>query len=426
MKTLRAVFIFFLAFFSFSAYAAEEIPAMQGAKQKICLNMIVKDESQVIKRCLDSVKLVIDYWVIVDTGSKDGTQKIIKEQLKGIPGELHERPWRNFEANRNEALELAKGKGDYILFMDADDVLEFEGNPKFPTLSKDLYTMWRGTKDFSYIKSQLVKGNLPWKWVGVTHEYLDCEHYYTSELLETVKYVTTTEGASAKDPRKKFMRNVELLQDGMKKEPNNSRYAFYLAESYRDAGEKAKALEWYQKRIAMGGWDEEIFWAKYQSAQMLSEIGMSPNIVIEAYFQAHQFRPHRAEPIYHAVEVLLQEKNYVQAYGLLKMRDSVAKPLRKDSLFNSDWIENYGLLFQLSICSYYVGNYQESSDACDKLLAMKDLPYTWRDQTKINRDFAVAKLQTKAEEIAVALQPVAAPEVSMAKKEKKSLWKRLF
>ena len=46
-------------------------------KKTVCLNMIVRNESSVIQRCLDSVKGFIDYWVIVDTGSIDGTQKIV-------------------------------------------------------------------------------------------------------------------------------------------------------------------------------------------------------------------------------------------------------------------------------------------------------------------------------------------------------------
>src|SRR5580704_1601575 len=56
----------------------------------ICLNMIVKNESRVIQRCLDSVKHIIDYWVIVDTGSTDGTQNVIKDFMKDIPGDLYE------------------------------------------------------------------------------------------------------------------------------------------------------------------------------------------------------------------------------------------------------------------------------------------------------------------------------------------------
>lgn len=55
--------------------------------------MIVKDESAVIERSLRSVRGLIDYWVICDTGSTDGTQALIRAALEGIPGELHEREW---------------------------------------------------------------------------------------------------------------------------------------------------------------------------------------------------------------------------------------------------------------------------------------------------------------------------------------------
>src|SRR5579862_9029896 len=90
----------------------------------ICLNMIVKNESKVIQRCLETVKKIIDQWVIVDTGSTDGTQNIVRKCLKEVPGALYERPWVNFAVNRNEALHLARNRADYILFIDADEKLE--------------------------------------------------------------------------------------------------------------------------------------------------------------------------------------------------------------------------------------------------------------------------------------------------------------
>ena len=67
----------------------------------ICLNMIVKNEAPVIKRCLATVKPWITSWVISDTGSDDGTQDIIKEYMKDMPGKLIERPWVDFAHNRN-------------------------------------------------------------------------------------------------------------------------------------------------------------------------------------------------------------------------------------------------------------------------------------------------------------------------------------
>ena len=65
--------------------------------------MIVKNEAHVIRRCLDSVRPLIDRWVIVDTGSTDGTQALIRELMADVPGELHERPWVDFSTNRNQA-----------------------------------------------------------------------------------------------------------------------------------------------------------------------------------------------------------------------------------------------------------------------------------------------------------------------------------
>lgn len=360
-------------------------------KKSICLNMIVKNESAVIKRCLESIKPLLDYWVIMDTGSTDGTQELIKEILKGIPGELHERPWKNFGESRTEALELAKGKGDYLLFIDADDILEFDGEKKFPHLTADLYQMWRGTKEFSYIKPQLVRSTKPWKWIGVTHEYLDCNEPYSTEILQNVRYVSCDGGARSNGTAK-FWENIFLLTEGLKKEPHNARYAFYLAESYRDAGEKGKALEWYQKRIDMGGWLEEIFWSKLQIAHLLKEINLPQSAFIESYWDAHRFRPHRAEPLYYLAEIYNNQKEHQKAYQCLKMHAAHPKPTKKDILFNHDWIEQYGLLFQLSICAYYVGNYQEALDACDKLLKIKNLPNHWRTQAEINRTFPLAKL----------------------------------
>lgn len=365
--------------------------ASDQADQKICLNMIVKNESRVIKRCLASVKELIDYWVVVDTGSDDGTQEIIKEYLKDIPGELHERPWRNFGENRSEAFNLAQGKGSYILFMDADDTLEFAPDFKFPPLTKDLYLMWRGTPSFTYQKPQLARGDLPWRWVGVTHEYLDLDRIYTSEILENVNYISGDGGASNDDPRK-FWRNVELLTEGLKKEPNNARYAFYLAESYRDAGERAKALEWYQKRVDMGGWEEELFYSKLQIGHLLRHLGMPASLVKEAYKLSHLQRPHRIEPIYYIAETCNGQEEYEEAYRSIKAWQAAPKPSQKDILFNEDWVAHYGLLFQLSICSYYVGEYQESLNACDELLKIKELPEAWRAQVAVNRTFPAERL----------------------------------
>ena len=358
--------------------------------------MIVKNESSVIQRCLDSVIPYIDYWVIVDTGSSDNTKKIIKKHLKNIPGELYSRRWRNFGENRTEAFNLAKGKGDYILLIDADDTLQASDRFVFPTLDRDVYTMRRGNSGFSYMHPQLIRGNMPWKWVGVTHEYLSCDTDFTTAALENIHYVSG-DGGHRSSGIGKFLENIRLLEEGLKKEPENSRYAFYLAESYRDAGQKGKALEWYQNRISRGGWPEEVFWSYLQIGHLLKEIGLSSNVVIESYWNAYRYRPHRVEPLYFLSEIYNNEQNYNSAYTVLLMREKIQKPEVKDILFNMDWIEDYGLTFQRSICTFYLGKYQDSLDACNELLNNPNLPSNWKERVEENIRFPKEKLEELVE-----------------------------
>src|SRR5215213_7690285 len=112
---------------------------MTQSKQTVCLNMIVRNECRVIERCLNSVRRFIDHWVIVDTGSTDGTQQIIQRCMQGVPGGLVERPWIDFAHNRSEALELARGKSDYVFVIDADEELSLAPDFSRPHLTHDAY-----------------------------------------------------------------------------------------------------------------------------------------------------------------------------------------------------------------------------------------------------------------------------------------------
>src|SRR6476661_4394199 len=93
-------------------------------KPTISVVMIVKNESAVIGRCLSSVLPLIEHWFIVDTGSTDGTQEIVRSALRSVPGQLVERPWVDFGHNRSELLRLAGTQAEYLLLMDADMTLE--------------------------------------------------------------------------------------------------------------------------------------------------------------------------------------------------------------------------------------------------------------------------------------------------------------
>lgn len=380
------------------------------AKQTICLNMIVKNEVRVIERCLESVKPLIDTWVIVDTGSTDGTQERIRSCLAGIPGELYERPWKNFGYNRTEAVKLARNKADYILFMDADDLLDYPEGYQFPPLTEGNYQMWRGVEGYSYLKPQLARGDLPWKWVGVTHEYLACDEPHTTALLEGVRYRSGDGGASSYDPEK-FWKNIRLLEEGLKQEPLNNRYAFYLAESYRDAGEPERAIECYLKHNQLPRtWDEEAFWSLFQIAKLREKLGASYEESLENYERAHRARPHRPEPIYHLADWHNRTGHADLAYERLRGWFALPERKERDALFNEDWIKDWGLLFQLSLAAYSIGNDAEALLACEELLQNPRLPSDFRTHVEANRLFPLKRLQ----------------EQGRAQLQKEDLWRLTF
>src|SRR5207302_3248546 len=154
------------------AIRARRRPVLEfEAMPTICLAMIVKDEERVIERCIDSVRDLIDSWVIVDTGSTDATEERAKKALDGIPGSWHERSWVDFGHNRSELMELAHGTADYILLVDADETVEWSPGVT-DRLGADSYRLRHESGLVYWTNKKLVRGDMPWRYVGAAHEYI--------------------------------------------------------------------------------------------------------------------------------------------------------------------------------------------------------------------------------------------------------------
>ncbi len=374
--------LLFILLLAITTLSAEE-------PQRVCLNMIVKNEKAVIRRCLESVKPFIHYWVIVDTGSTDGTQEIIKEYMKDIPGELHERPWVDFAHNRNEAMDLAKTKGDYLLFIDADDVLKADADFRMPKLTKDAYYIFIQYGDTEYARPQIVSTKINWRWEGVLHEALHYPGAKTIETLHGIKNVVHTDGARSQDPEK-YKKDAKILEAAVKKDPYNSRHVFYLAQSYRDAGEHEKALEWYQKRVAMGGWEEEVYWSMVQIAALHQNLNHPINTILKSYYDAYIFRPSRPEALYMLTRLYREHEMYQAGYEAAKKM--FAMPRTQDVLMVKHWMHDYGTLLEYSVCAYWLGHYEEALIASQLLLKNPELPVNFRECVIQNLGFIHQKL----------------------------------
>lgn len=367
---------------------ADERSALAPQKPTICLNMIVKNEKKVIERCLGSVKDLIDYWVIVDTGSTDGTQQIIKDFMKDVPGELHEQLWVNFGHNRTEALKLTKNKADYILFIDADETLEFSkikrSDFKKYISEKEAYLapcIMPLQNETSLHRVLLVKNGLDWKWIGVLHERIVCSRDATADLISGVAIrADQLDGSRAQDPQK-WQKDAALLEKAIVEDPDNREYVYYLAQSYYNIPMLDKALKTYEKRSQMGGFEQHVFWSLYMVARISEMLHYPQDTITSNYCKAYHNRPTRAEPLYHLAQQACSNQNWILGYVLAQYALKIPFP-ETDCVYVEKWIYDYGLLMVLANCSAKLEKNEETCAICQKLADMPTTPKDLRIQAQ--------------------------------------------
>lgn len=361
-------------------------------KATICLNMIVKDEAHVLRELFESLHGLIDHWVIVDTGSTDGTQELVRSWFaaKGVPGELHERPWRDFGHNRSEALRLADGTADYIWVIDADDKLH--GRLPLDGLTHDCYSLRYG-KAFSYWRRQLFRSGLEWRYVGVLHEVAESERARSAVRLEGDYHVESRRlGARSRDPRK-YHKDAETLERALVDEPGNERYWFYLGQSWYDAGEPAKAKAAYEQRVRLGGWQEEAYCAQVRVGHCEIALGAPDAQVAQAFLAAHQMRPTRAEALHDLAHCYRQRRQW--ELGLLFAEAARAIPLPVDDvLFVRRDVYAFRALDEFATCAFYTARWRDGEAACRQLLAL-DLPPA--DRARIEQNLALYRQKAPVE-----------------------------
>jgi len=268
--------------------------------------MIVKDEEKDIERCLKSVYKYIDYWVIIDTGSKDKTIKKIKSLMKNrfkVPGELHERPWVDFSHNRNEALEIAETKADYVMFMDADDIFKPQKGFDLNFLIDDRYIAFNSIFSIDGIffeRCLFLKSGSNCKYIGVLHETIshDDNDWYKSKLglahnCKVEANASPLKRANSKE--EKYLNDASILENALKDDPDNSRHQFYLAQCYADARCYDEAIEAYERRVEMGGFKDEVYLSLYRIASLRMSLKGDKDLFLKDLTRAWEYMPYRTE-----------------------------------------------------------------------------------------------------------------------------------
>lgn len=264
------------------------------------LLMLVKNEQAMLPQTLPLLSELVDCWTIIDTGSTDGTPEAAAELLSGVPGEMHQREWRSFADNRNDLFDLCHGD-EWLLLWDADwePVIHpklkewLAGNPCPSTSAWMIEVRDRG---LAWWLPQLLRYGHPWRFAGQAHACL--QNLVRHQKLRGLAANHLRAGAGG-NSTERLEANLEALRDGYY--ADDPRATFYTAETLKNLGRTFEAVDAYQKRARMDGWEEEAWYAEYQAAKLEKDV---PGLLA-----AHHRRPWRHEPLTAAARILARQPN---------------------------------------------------------------------------------------------------------------------
>lgn len=342
----------------------------------ISVCMIVKNEEIVIERCLNCIKDIADEIIIVDTGSTDSTKEIAKKYTDKI----FDFKWiDNFAAARN--FSFSKASKDYVMWLDADDIINEKNIEAFKLLKKELapsvdlvmmkYDVAFDSKDnptFTYYRERLLKRSNNYKWVGEIHEVITpFGNVIHSDISISHKKITTNE------PQRNLKIFRRMIEEGKTLEPRQKYYyarELYYNEYFDDA------VKLFNEYLNEGkGWIENNISACKDLA--LCYYSMNENEkALNSLFRSFNYDVPRAEMCCEIGKHFFDKSMFEVAIFWYKIAAS-RKPNEKSGAFLL--IDCYGFIpnIQLCVCYDRIGNYKKAEEYNEKAGSYKpdDISY---------------------------------------------------
>ncbi|WP_080846160.1 tetratricopeptide repeat-containing glycosyltransferase family 2 protein [Cytobacillus gottheilii] len=327
--------------------------------KSISLCMIVKNEEAVIERCLQSVSDLVDEIIIVDTGSTDQTKEICSKYTK----QVFDFEWiDDFAAARNYS--FAQASADYILWLDADDVIKEADQGQFQKLCQTLNSEIDAVSMLYHLafdsenhptsslrRYRLVKSEKGFKWVGAVHEYLAVNgNLYESEIA--ICHLPLSHDAD---------RNIRIYERMLDEKIDfTPRDLFYYANELVDHGQAEKAIEYYQQFLSTKkGWLEDNLRACYKLSDCFYQLGKTEE-AIGAVLHTLILTSPRAEACCRLGFSFMEKEDFQSAAywyeQALANKDGSSAPFYNPSF--STWLPH----LQLAVCYDKLGDTEKANE----------------------------------------------------------------
>lgn len=331
----------------------------------ISLVMIVKNEEKTLQACLESVKPIVDEFVIVDTGSTDGTKEIIRQY-----GPVYEVEFTNFRDTKNYACSLATG--DYLLVMDADE-----------RIVEGLWHLKEAAEaGLDAVAALIVEGAYPdriinqyyrvrmakrtWRFAGnEVHEVLDGDGQIV--FRKDVVVYHDHSHRTAESYAERAQKYVEILSQY----PNDPRAVFYLARTYKDMGRHLSAIAAYERYIQMNtSFRDERWQAAYDAALCAKALG-EYQMALEYIQRCFSIDPRRAEAYVLAGEIFFNLQRYRDAERMFRQ---AIRPIPEDVILFLNPSAYHDLPYDwLTVVYDKMRRYRDAREACAKLKHIQDM-----------------------------------------------------
>ena len=329
----------------------------------ISLCMIVKNEEEVLARCLDSIKDAVDEIIIVDTGSEDRTKEIASLYTTKI----FDLPWKeDFSMARNYSFSMATK--DYILWLDADDVILENDRIKLMELKNTIdpnvdavmmkYNVGfdeAGNVTMSYFRERLLKRIKNYIWKDPVHEYIEL----TGKIINSDICITHRKNKQSTD------RNLKIFKKMVSKHHHlSARNLYYYAKELYYNNKLSHAIKYYKKFLQTGdGWVEDNIYACYELAQCYKRMEDREN-ELQALLDSFKYDLPRAEI---CCELGYFYKDKKELDKAIFWFETATKLNKKDESWSFTMHDYWGYIpsIELCVCYYELGNVQKAIEYND-------------------------------------------------------------